>query len=144
MTTVDYPPCQQLCRVWSNNSSGVIQFNSPKRLTEDLSNNPYLAVSGNQRIRKLGGGAVITVAGNGFQSNSGDGSLATLSSLNNPRDVCIDSVGNLFIADNGNFRVREVAAGTESISTVAGVMANPTAVALDMYNIVHVAETGNH
>ena len=109
-----------------------------------MSNNPYLAVSGNQRIRKLGGGAVTTVAGNGFQSNSGDGSLATLSSLNNPRDVCIDSVGNLFIADNGNFCVREVAAGTESISTVAGVMANPTAVALDMDNIVYVAETGNH
>jgi trimeric autotransporter adhesin len=65
------------------------------------------------------GGIITTVAGNGVQSFSGDGGLATAAAINLPTDVDFDSNGNLYIADWGNHRIRKAdTAGV--ISTVAG------------------------
>ena len=50
---------------------------------------------------------------------SGDGGLATSAQLVFPPGVALDSSGNLFIADNGNHRIRKVDT-SGNISTVAG------------------------
>ena len=72
------------------------------------------------RIRKVDtNGILMTVAGNGANGYSGDGGTATNASLNGPRGVAVDGYGNLFIADSGNGRIREV--NTDGIiTTVAG------------------------
>jgi trimeric autotransporter adhesin len=57
-------------------------------------------------------GDIYTVAGNGTQGYSGDGGPATSAELNGPVGVAVDSSGNLVFADDGNFRVRVVAAST--------------------------------
>jgi hypothetical protein len=62
-------------------------------------------------------GDISTVAGGGV----GDGGLAISASLNTPGDVAVDAMGNLFIADEINNRIRKVAASTGVITTVAGV-----------------------
>ena len=63
--------------------------------------------------------SIIMVAGNGTGGYSGDGGAATLANLNGPLDVTVDVSGNLFIADEGNSRIRKV--GTNGIiTTVAG------------------------
>jgi sugar lactone lactonase YvrE len=72
-------------------------------------------------IRKVSpSGIITTIAGNGNSSFSGDGGPAILAALNNPQAVTIDSIGNLYIADAGNNRIRKVDASTGIITTIAG------------------------
>lgn len=71
-------------------------------------------------VFKLGQSGVLTrVAGTCRIGYSGDGGLATGAQLNDPQGLAVDAVGNLYIADRGNARLRKVtAAGV--ITTVAG------------------------
>ena len=62
---------------------------------------------------------ITTYAGNGTMGFSGDGGPATAAQLS-PAGVAVDTVGNLFIADRSNCRIRRVDATTQVISTVAG------------------------
>jgi sugar lactone lactonase YvrE len=64
----------------------------------------------------LPNGIITTVAGGG---SGGDGSAATNASLGSPNGVAVDASGNLFIADTGNQRIREVSTNG-IITTVAG------------------------
>src|SRR5439155_22068990 len=48
------------------------------------------------------------IAGTGQPGLSGDGHSATLGRLNSPHGLAFDSVGNLYIADTGNQRIRVV------------------------------------
>ena len=89
----------------------------------DASGAMYLNESMHCRIRKVAtNGIVSTLAGNtsfitgGF---SGDGGVATNAQLNNPNGVALDTVGNVFIADFSNGRVRKVDLNG-IISTVVG------------------------
>src|ERR1035437_1504899 len=62
---------------------------------------------------------ITTVAGINNQGYAGDGGPATSASLSNPAGLVVDSAGNLYFADKGNYVVREVnTAGI--INTVAG------------------------
>ena len=57
-------------------------------------------------------GDITTVAG-GF---TGDGNLATEASVG-PNSIFLDGLGNLYIADPGNRRIRKVEGETDIIST---------------------------
>jgi cysteine-rich repeat protein len=84
--------------------------------------NLFIADTGNQRIRRVDAatGTISTVAGTGTIGFSGDGGPATSADLDQPHDIAVDGLGNLFIADFGNNRVRRVDAASGTISTVAG------------------------
>lgn len=62
---------------------------------------------------------ITTAAGNGTYDFSGDGGTATSASLRGPFGVTVDAVGNLYVADGENYRIRKV---TQQgvISTFAG------------------------
>jgi hypothetical protein len=51
---------------------------------------------------------ITTVAGNGTNSFYGDAGNATNAGLYEPTSVAVDSVGNLFIADEFNSRIHKV------------------------------------
>ncbi len=93
-------------------------LNGPLSVAVDSSGNLYIADTRNHRVRKVSGGTITTVAGNGTAGYSGDGGSAVNASLNSPAGVAVDSAGNLYIADAGNQRIRRVSGGT--ITTVAG------------------------
>jgi uncharacterized protein (TIGR03437 family) len=95
-------------------------LNGPGGVAVDAGGNLYIADTDNNRIRKVTpGGTITTLAGNGQQGYSGDGGPATLASLKTPEGVAVDAVGNLYIADYQNKRIRKVTpAGV--ITTVAG------------------------
>ena len=57
----------------------------------------------------------------GGGSAYGEGGLATAAQMNSNYFIALDGSGNLFIADNGNNRVRRIDAVTHLISTVAGI-----------------------
>jgi trimeric autotransporter adhesin len=85
-------------------------FNFPYGVASDIHNNLFITDSSNQRIRKVGtNGIISTVAGNGIQGFGGDGSSGNNASLSLPRGLAMDGVGNLFISDTGNNRIRKLA-----------------------------------
>jgi hypothetical protein len=79
----------------------------------------YIADSYNNRVRKVSGGIIITVAGDGVSGTAGDGGSATAAQLMAPYGVAGDSYGELFISDQQANLIRMV--GTNGvISTLAG------------------------
>ena len=96
------------------------QLMVPMGITTDAAGKFYIAESWGSRVRKVTAqGAISTIAGTGSQGYSGDEGPATTAALNFPSGVAVDGAGNVYIADTGNYRVREVAKdGT--ITTVAG------------------------
>ena len=122
----------------------------------DSAGTVWVADSGNHRIRKISGGIITTVAGNGIAGYGGDGGAATVSQLAYPKGVALGQSSNLYIADQDNQRVRMVTpSGT--ISTIAGgaqfapeggpasgsALALPSAVATDKAGNIYVSESGN-
>ena len=133
----------------------------PSAIAFDAQGNLYFAETGNHLVLKLSAAGVITtVAGSGVQGFSGDNGPATTAELDSPTGLALDSAGNLYIADSHNHRVREVAAATGTIKTIAGTGAAgfsgdrglataaqldlPTALAIDSAGNVYVADTDNH
>ena len=88
----------------------------------DASHNTYIADTYNHRIRKVDGktGIITTVAGIGSKGFSGDGGPATSARLRYPFNLFLDSVGNIYIVDTYNYRIRKVDAATKIITTVVG------------------------
>jgi uncharacterized protein (TIGR03437 family) len=103
-------------------------FYLPTCVAVDASGNLFIADTGNNRIRKVSASGIITtVAGNGItdpvtgrSSFSGDGGPAISATLNNPDGVVVDAAGNIFIADTGNNRIREVSAPPAAPSVTSG------------------------
>ena len=100
------------------------QITSPDGLALDSAGNLYFSDPYSNVVREVvkASGKVITVAGDanfplGF---SGDGGSALKAQLYAPYGLAFDAADNLYIADLGNNRVREVLKGTGVITTVAG------------------------
>ena len=80
----------------------------------------YIADKSNHRVRKIAeDGRILTIAGNGTAGFGGDGGPATAAMLANPFGVAVDQAGNVYVADQGNDRIRKIDA-QGIISTVAG------------------------
>ncbi len=82
-------------------------FNLPWGIAVDGFGNLYIADSNNQRIRKVdSAGIITTLAGNGNLGYSGDGGLATSAALA-AFGVAVDGIGNVYVADITNHRIRK-------------------------------------
>ncbi len=99
-------------------TSASLRF--PESIAMGADGSLYIADRVNQRIRKISpDGFIATVAGSGLSGFAGDGGPAKSARLSNPNGVTVDRDGNIFIADQGNRRIRKVSpAGI--ITTVAG------------------------
>jgi len=97
-------------------------LNTPSGIYVDSSNNVYIADTGNNHIRMIAGstasifgsartvGNIYTIAGGSVTTAgfAGDGASATAAAVrfNSPYSVCLDSTGNVYIADGSNNRIR--------------------------------------
>ena len=140
------------------------RLNSPEGVTADQAGDIYIADTANCRIRKVAAatGIITTYAGTGTCGFNppGDGGLAINARLNRPRDVVVDSNGNLYIADTSNCRIRRVDAVTGFISTFAGRgncnlsgdgglatdarINRPRGLAFDTAGDLYIADRSNH
>jgi sugar lactone lactonase YvrE len=133
-------------------------LSSPTGIAFDNSGNLLIADYGNDRIRRVdAGGNMTTIVGVGSPGFSGDGGLAIYANLNSPRDVAVDSTGNIFIADSTNNRVRKVdtsgnittVAGTGSCFlssdglAIASAICTPSSVSIVGSGTIAVSEAGN-
>lgn len=136
-------------------------LHAPMGITIDASGNIYIADTDNNRIRMVTAETEIiyTIVGNGLVGFFGDGGQATAAVLHNPYGVAIDNYGNIYVADNLNNRIRQVAAGIMIINTIAGngigsyagdggaatvaELHNPYSVAVDGSGNIYVADYNN-
>ena len=141
-----------------NGPATSAQLNWPEGVAVDASGNLYIADTNNNRIRKVSGGVITTVAGDGNFGYNGDGMPATSAWLNGPYGITVDAAGNLYVADTGNGRIRRVSNGT--IATVAGngsfgyngdniaatsaELTSPSGVAVDSAGNLYIADLGNN
>ncbi|SHN31237.1 NHL repeat-containing protein [Mucilaginibacter sp. OK098] len=132
---------------YNEGSALSAEFYGPNGIAVDGQGNVYIADLGNNVIRKItAGGIVSTFAGNGtagFVNGTG-----TSSEFNNPAGIAIDASGNIYVADHGNNAIRKItSAGV--VTTLAGfktggyINATGTAAAFDNPNGVAVDATGN-
>ena len=98
------------------------QLNFPTAVVIDRKGNLYIADTMNHRIRWVdrATGVIETLAGTGQGRFSGDGGPAAQAALHEPAALALDDEGHLYIADQGNHRVRMVDLKTRTIQTVAG------------------------
>jgi sugar lactone lactonase YvrE len=110
-------------------ASGIISpvpiplvLNGVVAIAVDSSGQLYIAEQQGHRIDRVdpASGEITTIAGTGIAGFSGDGGPATAAQLNHPAHLAFDSGGNLYFADSGNNRIRKIAAGSGTITTVAG------------------------
>lgn len=94
------------------------QLSSPKDVALDVGGRLYIADEGNCRVRKVRGGTITTLAGDGVCGFGGDGGPPASASLNTPRGVAVAANGDVYVADLANCRVRKISGGL--ISTFAG------------------------
>ena len=134
-------------------------LNRPRGVELDTAGNLYIADQNNHRIRKVSlDGMISTVAGTGVAGFSGDDGPATSAQLNSPPGVAVDSVGNLYIADRLNQRIRKVSpegiittvagSGDEDFSGDGGLATNaslnfPNRVTVDAAGNLYIADTTN-
>ncbi len=96
------------------------ELNNPIGIAVDAAGNIYIGDRDNNRIRKINtAGIITTIAGTGAAGFSGDGGPATDAKIYGPYGLCVDNSGNVYFADNGNDRVRQIN-NSGIISTIAG------------------------
>ena len=133
-------------------------FNQPNGIAIDLSGNIFVADQLNHCIRKISvEGIVSTFAGSGI-AGSADNTVGKLANFNHPRTIAIDQLGNLFVGDVGNQKIRKITA-TGIVTTLAGTGAEgsqddslgtragfffPNGLALDASGNLYVADQLNN
>jgi hypothetical protein len=145
-----------------NIAATAAQLNVPTGVALDAAGDVFIADSQNHRVREVvkATGLIITFAGTGTYGYNGDSIAAASAQLYAPNGVALDAAGDVFIADQGNSRVREVVKATGQIITVAGTggggyngdniaataaqLNYPTGVAVDAAGDVFIADSQNN
>ena len=103
-----------------NRASSAVLLN-PRSIDADANGHLYTLDSIHRAYRVDTSSSVVTaVAGDGLAGYDENRTLAVRTHLNHPRGLSSDAVGNLYLADTQNHRIRRVDAATGLISTIAG------------------------
>ncbi|WP_227546118.1 NHL domain-containing protein [Marinobacter fonticola] len=139
------------------------QLNRPRDVAVDAMGNLYIADTSNHRIRRVSPDGIISRVAGRVRGFAGDGGSAIAARLNYPSGVAVDAMGNLYIADTGNHRIRRVSpdgiirtvAGSGNVGfggggfsgdggpATAARLNSPSGVSVDAAGNLYIADSGN-
>jgi hypothetical protein len=137
------------------------KLNYPVDVTLDRFGNIFFSDNMNDAIRRIDAitGIITTICGNGISGSIGDGGRASAAQLYSPSGICFDKIGNLYIADLENNKIRKIDtsgiittfAGTgpagytgDGIAATLAELYNPSGVLADDTGNIYIADLGNN
>jgi len=141
---------------YADGSALTAMFNQPSGIVLNAAGDIFIADQKNNRIRKLSGGVVSTLAGNSHYG-SADGA-DTSATFGYPCGITIDIAGNIYVADGWSNNVIRQVSSSGYVTTIAGngtpgssngqgstaTFRYPYGVSIDKYGNLYVAETGGY
>jgi hypothetical protein len=130
------------------------KFLKPNGLAVDNEGNVYVADSGNNKIKKITQGGIVTlVAGSTVGDVNGTGAAAQ---FNNPYFLTVDANKNVFFTDSNNDKIKKINS-SGAVTTLAGSISGdavgtttlakfsqPAGIAMDSAGNLFIADTQNH
>ncbi len=91
---------------YADGTGAAAQFSSPTGVAVDAAGNVYVADRKNDRIRKVSPTGVVTTLAGSTQGYADD--TGASAKFANPTGVAVDSIGNIYVADRENHRIRKI------------------------------------
>jgi len=152
--------------VGASSAATEVGLANPPGVTIDREGRILIADSENNRVQRIDGASITTIAGTGAPGYAGDGGPASSAQLYGPQGIAVDGIGRIYIADGNNNCIRLIDE-LGMISTIAGAcgspyafytvdavgdggsplqarFAGPTSVAVDGQGRVYIADSLNH
>src|SRR3990172_2603384 len=118
-------------------------FDFPEDLEIDSSGNFYIPDTSNNVVRKIETtGIVSTVAGTGAIGDA-DGAVASAQFFS-PKRVALDAMGNIYISDSGNDKIKKISNGIVSTIVSSGLNNPRGFVSSNDGTILYIADNGSH
>lgn len=139
-------------------SIDLAKFSTPNGVTIDPTTGDLIVTNrGTHSISRVTKAGIVTRIAGGTSGNV-DGAISA-ARFNNPYKSVVDKFGNIYVADNGNNKIRKIDLTTNTVSTLAGAGGTggfvdgqgavakfdaPTGIAVDDDLNVYVADAANH
>ena len=122
----------------------VTSYFVTKGVATDVAENLFITTDGHGDGNRIftataSTGLITVVAGTGKEGFSGDGGPAAAATFDGLSGIAVDKLGNIYVADTRNNRIRKITVSTGVITTVAGTGKNSSYTTVD--NVVATSST---
>jgi DNA-binding beta-propeller fold protein YncE len=95
-------------------------------------------------IRRIRHGVIETIAGTGDRGYAGDGGDARSAVFNAPKEMAVDTDGNIYVVDTENNAIRRIDANNSIVTTIASNLARPHGAVVAQDGSILIGDSEHH